>query len=297
MPNCTKTIKQIFVDTNYLHNLVTNLHMDHNITKKIIKNPQITNITLTNSTQTKQTITTIANHTLKKTILELGENNPYVILDDTDLNTTMETYMHNHLINNSQNCITTKHFLVTEKNHDAFVTHIMALMKDKTMDDPMDKKTNIKPQAHEDLQNNLHTQVKKNIKTNTKYELDNEIPDHPNFFYPPTILTNMKKNMPAFDEELFNPVTTMIHYHNKKKTITLTNDTPFRLNTTMFTTNMAHNQKITETQLHTNCYFVNTFMKNDPRLPFNNVGQSNYDHELTRQNILEFVNTKTIYIT
>ncbi|MEQ9699085.1 MAG: NAD-dependent succinate-semialdehyde dehydrogenase [Sandaracinaceae bacterium] len=296
VPGCAEAIEQIFVDAGYLHGLVTNLRMDHDVAEEVIEDPRVAGVTLTGSTQAGQAIAAIAGRALKKTVLELGGSDPYVILDDADLDAAVEASVHSRLINNGQSCIAAKRFLVTEKNHDAFVTRMVALMKDKTMGDPMDEGTDIGPQAREDLRDDLHAQVKKSVEAGAKCELGGEVPDRPGFFYPPTVLTGVKKGMPAFDEELFGPVAAVIRCRDEEEAIALANDTPFGLGAAVFTADVARGRKIAETRLHAGCCFVNAFVKSDPRLPFGGVGQSGYGRELARQGILEFVNAKTVYV-
>ena len=296
VPGCAEAIERIFVEAGFLHGLVTNLRMDHDVSERVIRDPRVAGVTLTGSTAAGKKIASIAGEALKKTVLELGGSDPYVILDDADLEEAVEACVKSRLINNGQSCIAAKRFIVTEKNHDAFVERMVARMADQSMGDPMEESTDVGPQAREDLRDELHAQVEKSVEAGATLVLGGEIPDRPGFFYPPTVLTGVAKGMPAYDEELFGPVAAVIRAKDEEEAIAIANDTSFGLGAAVFTADVARGREIAETRLHAGCCFVNTFVRSDPRLPFGGVGESGYGRELARQGILEFVNQKTVYV-
>lgn len=164
------------------------------------------------------------------------------------------------------------------------------------MGDPLQEDTNVGPQARKDLRDDLHRQVEESMRKGAKCLLGGEISDVKGAFYPPTVLTDVKKGMPAFDEELFGPVAAIIPVKDEQEAIRVANDSVFGLGAAVFTEDVARGERIAKTEIEAGSCFVNAFVKSDPRLPFGGIKESGYGRELSRYGIREFVNIKTVYV-
>ncbi len=233
---------------------------------------------------------------MKKSVLELGGSDPYVVLEDADLEAAVSTCVNSRLINSGQSCIAAKRFIVVESIADAFEELYVEQMRAKTMGDPFDENTDVGPQARHDLRDDLHRQVTESIEKGAQCLLGGEIPPGDGAFYPPTVLTNVKQGMPAFDEEMFGPVAAIIRAGNEDEAIQTANNSVFGLGAAVFTNDIERGERIAVEQLEAGNCFVNEFVKSDPRLPFGGIKQSGYGRELSHFGIREFVNIKTVYV-
>jgi succinate-semialdehyde dehydrogenase/glutarate-semialdehyde dehydrogenase len=233
---------------------------------------------------------------LKKTVLELGGSDPYVVLDDADLEATVNTCVASRLINSGQSCIAAKRFIVTDKNRDAFEQLYVQRMRAAVMGDPLQEETDVGPQARHDLRDELHQQVRESVEKGARLLLGGEIPRGKGAFYPPTVLTDVTRGMPAYDEELFGPVAAIIPVSDEDEAIRVANDSVFGLGGAIFTRDVQRGERIAAQDLEAGCCFVNTFVKSDPRLPFGGIKESGYGRELAVYGIKEFVNIKTVYV-
>jgi succinate-semialdehyde dehydrogenase/glutarate-semialdehyde dehydrogenase len=237
-----------------------------------------------------------AGEMLKKTVLELGGSDAYVMLEDADLQEAVTTCVNSRLINSGQSCIAAKRFIVVEPLAGRFEKLYVEKMKAKKMGDPLQEDTDIAPQAREDLRDDLHRQVRESITMGAKCLLGGEIPKEKGAYYPATVLTAVKKGMPAYDEELFGPVAAIIPVKDEEEALRAANDSVFGLGAAVFTKDIARGEKIAAERLEAGACFVNSFVKSDPRLPFGGIKESGYGRELSHYGIKEFVNIKTVYI-
>jgi len=228
--------------------------------------------------------------------MELGGSDPYVILEDADLEMVAEACVTARLINGGQSCIAAKRFIVVEKIYDSFENLFVEKMQSKKMGDPFDESNYIGPQASIFLRDELHTQVEKSIELGAELLLGGKVPEINGAWYPPTVLSNVKKGMPAFDEELFGPVAALIKAKDETEAIHIANDSIFGLGAAVFTKDIKRGEKIAKEKLQAGCCFVNAFVKSDPRLPFGGIKESGYGRELSSFGIREFINIKTVYI-
>jgi succinate-semialdehyde dehydrogenase/glutarate-semialdehyde dehydrogenase len=233
---------------------------------------------------------------LKKTVLELGGSDPYIILEDANLESTVDTCVTSRLINAGQSCIAAKRFIVVESVRKKFEEMFVQKMKTKRMGDPREPNVDLGPQAKEGLRNDLHKQVQQSINMGARVLLGGQLPDGKGAFYPPTVLTDVKKGMPAHDEELFGPVAAIISAKDEEDAIQIANDSSFGLGAAVFTQDLARGEKIAAERIEAGCCFVNAFVKSDPRLPFGGIKESGYGRELSHFGIREFVNIKTVYV-
>jgi succinate-semialdehyde dehydrogenase/glutarate-semialdehyde dehydrogenase len=252
--------------------------------------------TLTGSTPAGKAVASKAGSELKKTVLELGGSDAYVVLEDADLELSVETCVASRLINGGQSCIAAKRFIVVEPLRKQFEDLFVQKMKSKRMGDPFEAGVDLGPQARQNLRDDLHQQVLKSVEHGARLILGGKIPDRKGAFYPPTVLTEVKKGMPAYDEELFGPVGAIISAKDEKDAIAIANDSIFGLGAAVFTKDVARGERIAEQELEAGSCFVNSFVKSDPRLPFGGIKESGYGRELSHYGIREFVNAKTVYI-
>jgi succinate-semialdehyde dehydrogenase/glutarate-semialdehyde dehydrogenase len=292
---CGLAIEDIFKEAGFPENLFRTLVVPSKDVGEIIKHNKIKAVTLTGSTAAGKSAAGIAGSVLKKTVLELGGSDPYLILEDADLDKAAEICVNSRLINSGQSCIAAKRFIVVKQVYNKFEELFVEKMRSKIMGDPMKEETNVGPQAREDLREELQEQVTKSERYGAKILLGGKIPEGKGAFYPPTILSNVQAGMPAYKEELFGPVASLIKARNEEDAIRIANDSSFGLGAAVFTGDIKRGERIAREELNAGSCFVNESVKSDQRLPFGGVKGSGYGRELSETGIKEFVNIKTVY--
>jgi len=293
---CALAIEQIFRDAGFPKNTFQTLLINSKVVASVIENSAIKAVTLTGSTPAGKAVASKAGEMLKKTVLELGGSDPYIILEDANLQKAVNSCSISRLINTGQSCIAAKRFIVVESVLEEFQSLLIKKMKNIIMGDPFNENTDIGPMARIDLRDELHQQVIKSLKLGAKLLLGKQYSNGKGAFYQPIILTDVKPGMPAFDEELFGPVAAIIPVKNENDAIALANNSVFGLGAAIYTKDIARGEKIAAEKLEAGSCFVNDFVKSDPRLPFGGIKQSGYGRELSDFGIREFVNIKTIYV-
>jgi len=293
---CALAIENIFRKAGFPKNLFRTILLPSSQMDKVIKNKIIKAITLTGSVPAGKSVAAKAGSVLKKTVLELGGSDPYIILEDADLQHAAESCATARLINGGQSCIAAKRFIVVEKIYDEFEMLFIKNMNNKKIGDPFDETNDVGPQASNTLRDELHQQVVQSINLGAKLLLGGEVPEGEGAYYPPTILSKVSKGMPAYDEELFGPVASLIKVKNEEEAIKTANDSAFGLGAAVFTKDEKKGERIAKEKINAGSCFVNAFVKSDPRLPFGGVNESGYGRELSYLGIREFVNIKTVYI-
>lgn len=296
VPGCAVAIEDIFKKAGFPEYLFQNFLISSKRVDDLIEHPTITAATLTGSTTAGRAVAEKAGKMLKKTLLELGGSDPYLILEDADLDKTVEACVTSRLLNSGQSCISAKRFVVVEAVRRQFEQMLVDQMQAKRMGDPLDEAVEIGPQARFDLRDDLHQQVINSITQGAVCLLGGEIPEDPGAFYPATVLGNVGKGMPAYEEEIFGPVAAVIPVKNEKEAIQVANDSSFGLGAAVFTRDTERGERIAANHLEAGNCFVNTFVKSDPRLPFGGIKESGYGRELSHYGLKEFVNIKTVYI-
>ena len=293
---CALAIEQIFRDAGFPKNTFQILLINSKVVASVIENSAIKAVTLTGSTPAGKAVASKAGEMLKKTVLELGGSDPYIILEDANLQKAVNSCSISRLINTGQSCIAAKRFIVVESVLEEFQSLLIKKMKNIIMGDPFNENTDIGPMARIDLRDELHQHVIKSLKLGAKLLLGKQYSNGKGAFYQPIILTDVKPGMPAFDEELFGPVAAIIPVKNENDAIALANNSVFGLGAAIFTKDIARGEKIAAEKLEAGSCFVNDFVKSDPRLPFGGIKQSGYGRELSDFGIREFVNIKTVYV-
>ncbi len=296
VPGCALAIEDVFKKAGFPANIFRTLLIGSEMVDRVIEHPSVRAVTLTGSTPAGKAVAAKAGSVLKKTVLELGGSDPYVVLEDADLEATVASCVVSRLLNSGQSCIAAKRFIVVEKVLRTFEELFVKKMAAQKMGDPLDETVNIGPQARHDLRDDLHRQVDESVNMGAKCLLGGEIPSGKGAYYPPTVLANVKKGMPAYDEELFGPVAAIIPVKDEAEAIKVANDSIFGLGAAIFSRDVTRAQQLAEKEIQAGSCFVNTFVKSDPRLPFGGIKESGYGRELSHFGIKEFVNIKTVYI-
>ncbi len=262
----------------------------------LIEAKEVAAVTLTGSGPAGRAIAAKAGACLKKTVLELGGSDPYVVLEDADLTRTAETCAASRLINSGQSCIAAKRFIVVADVRREFEERLVERMRARRMGDPLEAGIGVGPQARRDLRDGVHRQVVASIAAGARVRLGCEVPSGAGAFYPPSVLADVHPGMPAFDEELFGPVAAVVPARDEADAIRLANATVFGLGAAVFTRDLERGTRIATEELQAGSCFVNAFVKSDPRLPFGGIKESGYGRELAVFGIREFVNVKTVYV-
>lgn len=298
VPGCALAIEEILLEAGFPEHVFQTLLIDSKATKKVIEHPLVRAVTLTGSTEAGMQVAQQAAGLLKKSVLELGGSDAYLILEDADLESAAEICVQSRLINNGQSCIAAKRFILMKGIADEFTGLFKEKMASRITGDPLADGTQLGPMARKDLRDELHEAVQRNIQAGAKCILGGQIPEYSgaHAFYTPTILTGIKKGMPAYEEETFGPVASMITVADLEEAIETANDTKFGLGAAVFSKNLELAEKIAKEELQAGSCFVNSLVKSDPRLPFGGIKGSGYGRELGLVGIHEFVNIKTVYI-
>ncbi|MGV8878451.1 MAG: NAD-dependent succinate-semialdehyde dehydrogenase [Sphingobacteriaceae bacterium] len=296
VPGCALSIEKLVQEAGFPLHVFQTLLIGSKQVNAVVENPLIKAVTITGSNAAGAMVAAKAGALIKKTVLELGGSDAYVILADADLELAAETCVNSRMINSGQSCIAAKRFIVLQSVEKKFTRLFLEKMQRKVMGDPMNASTDVGPQARLDLRDALHNQVKKSVEKGATCILGGKISKGKHAYYPATILINVKKGMPAYEEELFGPVASIITAKDEADAIRLANDTNFGLGAAVFTADKKKGEIIAVKQLQAGSCFVNSLVKSDPRLPFGGIKQSGYGRELGAFGILEFVNVKTVYI-
>ena len=293
---CALEIEKLVQRAGYPDGLFKTLVVRSDAVESILDDDRIAAATLTGSTEAGKAVAELAGARVKKTVLELGGSDPYVVLEDADLDATVQACAAGRLQNSGQSCIAAKRFIVVDAVRETFEQKMVEAFGTYTMGDPTDDDTNIGPLARTDLRDDLHQQVQDSVGKGARVLTGGEIPDGQGAWYPPTILADIRKGMPAHDEEMFGPVAAIIPAQDENEAIRIANDTRFGLGAAVFTRDLERGERIAADRLEAGSCFVNAFVKSDPRLPFGGIKESGYGRELSRDGIREFVNIKTVYI-
>ena len=292
---CAIEIEKLFLEAGFPKYVFSTLLISSDHVEAVIKNPLVKAVTLTGSTEAGRDVARSAGENLKKIVLELGGSDAYLVLADADIDAAVELCVKSRLINSGQSCIAAKRFIVVKEVIEPFTEKFIKLMRSKKMGSPLNDDTAVGPLARHDLQEQLHQQVLMSVKHGAVLALGGQIPVDNGAYYVPTVLTNVKPGMPAYDDELFGPVAAIIEAKDEADAIRLANDSVFGLGSAIFSRDSARAEKLA-LQLESGCCFINAIVASDPRLPFGGIKTSGYGRELGSYGIKEFVNTKTIYV-
>ena len=295
VPRSALAIEEVFVRAGFPANVFRTLMIGSSKVDAVIENDHIKAVTLTGSDIAGRKVAAKSGQMLKKTVMELGGSDPFIVLADADVEHAAAVASRARCINSGQSCIAAKRFIVVDEVYDSFLAKFKSAMGNLVVGDPLDPKTQVGPQAREDLMMELHGQVTASLEKGAKVALGGAPLKQPGYFYPPTILVDVKPGMPAYHEEFFGPVASVIRVKDAQEALRVANDTPFGLGGSVWTRDIAQGEAIAG-QVEAGAVFVNGIVKSDPRLPFGGVKISGYGRELSHYGIKEFVNIQTIWI-
>ena len=295
VPRCALTIEEIFRDAGFPRGLFATALVGSSAVPALIADRRVAAVTLTGSDHAGSQVAQHAGRELKKTVLELGGSDPFIVLADADLAAAASTAADARLVNSGQSCIAAKRFIVVEAVADRFLDRFVQELRSRRVGDPLARETQVGPQARVDLRDALHRQVEESVKRGAKLLLGGQVPPGKGAFYPATLLTAVDKGMPAFDEETFGPVAAVIRAKDEADAVRLANDSQFGLGASLWTQDRARAERMAA-QIEAGSVFVNGLVKSDPRLPFGGIKRSGYGRELSEYGIREFVNIKSVWI-
>jgi succinate-semialdehyde dehydrogenase/glutarate-semialdehyde dehydrogenase len=295
VPGSALLIEEIFREAGFPENIFRTLLIGASKVEAVITNDKIKAVTLTGSEPAGMQVASTAGHELKKTVLELGGSDPYIVLEDAEITACVNTAVKARMINAGQSCIAAKRFIVVESMLEQFEKEHVQIMKSLKMGDPLDDETQVGALARMDLLEDLDAQVQKSIREGAKLLLGGKKAEGKGAFYLPTVLSNVKKGMPVYSEETFGPVSAIIPVADEEEAIKVANDSSFGLGASVWSKDIKKGEEAAR-RIESGAVFVNGMTKSDPRLPFGGIKRSGYGRELSHYGIKEFVNIKTIWI-
>jgi succinate-semialdehyde dehydrogenase/glutarate-semialdehyde dehydrogenase len=299
VPGCAVALEQIFRDAGFPPGVFTTLLIDTDATAEVIRHPTIRAVTLTGSERAGMSVASAAGKAVKKTVLELGGSDPFIVIPPTGdaadfLRATATEAAKARCINAGQSCIAAKRFIVVG-DAGAFARHMADAMNAMVVGDPADRKTQVGPLARLDLLENLHEQVKRSIQAGVRLVTGGQRLPRKGYFYAPTVLADVRPGTAAFDDETFGPVAAVIAAKDVDEAVHLANQSRYGLGASIWTPDVALAERVAP-EIDAGCVFVNGSVKSDPRLPFGGVKSSGYGRELSATGIREFVNIKSVWV-
>ncbi|TSC65620.1 MAG: succinate-semialdehyde dehydrogenase (NADP+) [Candidatus Doudnabacteria bacterium Gr01-1014_77] len=302
VPQCALAIEESFKAVGFPDGVFQTLLVSSERTERIIRDNRVKAVTLTGSEKAGASVASIAASEIKKAVLELGGSDPFVVFADADLESTVKQAVSARLQNNTgQSCISAKRFIVAESIVEKFTKGVVEEISKLKVGDPSDRSVDVGPLATEQILKEIEKQVQESVALGAKLEVGGKRIGDVGYFYAPTVLTNVKKGMPVYDQETFGPVLAIISFDDSKEdrgfeeAVSISNDTEFGLGASVWTKDMVLAKKATR-EIDAGSVFVNTPVKSDPRLPFGGIKRSGYGRELSSYGIREFVNIKSVRI-
>ncbi len=295
VPECSLAIEEVFTEAGFPNGVFQSLLIDSTTTLKIISDDRIQAVTLTGSEKAGAAVASEAGKHIKKSLLELGGSDPFIVLRDADLETAVETAVKARMINFGQSCIAAKRFIVEEPVYAEFLSLFKEKVQSLKFGDPLSETSDFACMARADLTEELYGQISKSVEMGARVYLGGEKPKSGSAKFSPTILTDIPKDSPAFSEELFGPVAIVFKVSGLEDAIQLANVTEFGLGASVWTKD-TKKAEIAAANIESGAVFINSMVASHPHLPFGGIKKSGYGRELSRYGILEFVNTKTIFL-
>jgi len=292
---CALEIEHVFREAGFPDGLFRTVLLQNDAVGGMIADTRVRAVTLTGSDRAGSEVAEQAGRHLKKTVLELGGSDPFIVLEDADLTKAAQTAAEARLINSGQSCIAAKRFIVVDRIANRFLERFTEEMRARTVGDPLDPATQIGPQARLDLRANLHWQVQESVKRGAQVMLGGQLPDGPGAFYPPTVLVAVQRGMPAFDQETFGPVAAVMRAKDEADAVRIANASVYGLGASLWTEDRQRGERVAG-EIEAGSVFLNGLVKSDPRLPFGGVKRSGYGRELSEYGLREFVNIKTVWV-
>jgi len=295
VPQCALAIEEIFRRASFPDGAFQTLLIGSDAVEGILKDPRVAAATLTGSEPAGRSVASIAGKEIKKTVLELGGSDPFIVMPSANFDVAVTTAVKARTINNGQSCIAAKRFIVANEIYNQFEERFVSEMKALRVGDPMDESIDIGPLATPQIRDDLVEQVKKALTGGARVLTGGKKLDGPGNFYEPTVLVNVDPSSPVSCEEIFGPVAMLFRVANIDEAVRLANATTFGLGAAAWTNDASEQAKFIE-EIEAGCVFINGMVASDPRLPFGGVKNSGYGRELAEFGIREFVNIKTVWI-
>lgn len=287
-------LKEIYEDAGLPKDLFQVLVINHDVSDEIIANDLVKGITLTGSSETGKHVAVKSAEVLKKTVLELGSNDAYIVLDDADIDMAAQICTEARIYNNGQTCVAAKRFIVVDSVYNKFKTKFVSIMESMQLGDPTKENTTLGPIARKDLREELHDKVQKSVEKGAKVLCGGEIPNTKGYYYPSTVIENITPDQPAYSEELFGPVASLIKAKNNDDAMRIANDSKFGLGGGIFSKDEDKAINLAKNYFDTGMIHINSYGLAYPNMPFGGVKNSGYGREHGGFGIREFVNAKSI---
>jgi len=294
---CALLIESVFHEAGFPEHLFRSLIIDIPQTTDVLHDPRVAAVTITSSVNAGKAVAAEAGKSLKKCVLELGGSDPFIVLEDADIDRAVEVGIIGRFQNSGQSCIAAKRFIVVDAVYEEFTEKFVEAVSRLKMGDPSEDGVYIGPQARMDLRDGLADQVQRTVDAGATALIGGEIPDGDGAFYPPTVLADVKPGMAAWSEELFGPVATLIRVADEAEAIQVANGTEFGLSGSVWTRDLLRGERIAAEQIESGAAFVNDMSKSDPRMPFGGIRHSGYGRELSVFGIREFVNIHSVWVS
>lgn len=295
VPQCALAIEEVFTEAGFPAGVFQSLLIDSKTTTNLIEDDRIKAVTLTGSEKAGAAVASTAGKHIKKSLLELGGSDPFIVLKDADIKSAAATAVKARMINFGQSCIAAKRFIVQEEVYEEFITLFVEHFRKLKQGDPMEKESDFACMARPDLAKELYSQIDKSVKAGATLLYGGEEPEEDSALFQPTILADIPTNAPAYSEELFGPVATIFKVNNEEDAIALANDSAFGLGASIWSEDKEKAEALAG-KIDSGAVFINAMVASNPHLPFGGIKKSGFGRELSRYGILEFVNSKTVYL-
>ena len=295
VPQCALAIEKIFHDAGFEDGVFQTLLIENEAVEKVIRDPRVKGVTLTGSERAGSAVASSAGRELKKTVLELGGSDPFIVMSSAKFEDALSTGVKSRMVNSGQSCIAAKRFIVADAIYDKYVAEFVEKMKKLKTGDPLKDATEVAPLSSENILRGVDEQVQKSVAAGAKILCGGKRVAGGGYFYEPTVLTDIPSDAPAYREEVFGPVALFFRARDHKEAVAIANDSTFGLGASVWTNDPAE-QEFFSRELESGMVFVNSMVASDPRVPFGGVKHSGYGRELGAEGIREFTNLKTIWI-
>ncbi|MCF7808808.1 MAG: NAD-dependent succinate-semialdehyde dehydrogenase [Candidatus Marinimicrobia bacterium] len=295
VPGSALAIEEVFQEAGFPEHVFRTLMISASDVEGVIKDGRVRAVTLTGSEYAGMQVAATAGGELKKTVLELGGSDPYIVLEDADIPTCVTTSAKSRMINTGQSCIAAKRFIVVESRVKEFEKAQAEILSNLVIGNPLEEATQVGPLARQDLRDELHEQVTRTLDEGGRLITGGQFVDGPGAFYEPTVISDVKKGMAIYAEETFGPVSAIIPVKDEEEAIQVANDSDFGLGGSLWTADVKRGEALAR-RVESGAVFVNGMTMSDPRMPFGGIKKSGYGRELGQYGIREFVNIKSIWI-
>ena len=296
VPQCALAIEKIFRDAGLGPGVFQTFLIENETVEKIIRDPRVKAVTLTGSERAGSAVASTAGREIKKSVLELGGSDPFIVMPSAKLDDAISTGVKSRMVNSGQSCIAAKRFIIADAIYEKYVPQFVEKMQQMKLGDPVDETTEVAPLSSENILRGVDEQVQKSVAAGAKILCGGKRADRVGYFYEPTVLAEIPKSAPAYREEVFGPVALFFRAHDREQAVAIANDSTFGLGASVWTNEPAE-QEFFSHELESGMVFVNAMVASDPRVPFGGVKRSGYGRELGAEGIREFTNVKTIWIS